>query len=84
MRRPATLQFTFRTARRQTVTLQDIHDKQFFELKASGVDKVVIKVLTTNGPADAPVASPRSSSSEGRRVGAGALELSPSPYAAGR
>ena len=56
VRRPATLQFTFPDGSSQTVTLQDIHDKQFFELKASGVDKVVLKVLTTNGPADAPVA----------------------------
>jgi hypothetical protein len=65
-----TLQFTFPDGSSQTVTLQDIHDKQFFELKASGVDKVVLKVLTTNGPADAPWPSPRSSSS--RRAMAGA------------
>ncbi len=56
VRRPATLQFTFPDGSSQTVSLQDIHDKQFFELKASGVDKVIVTVLTTNGPADAPVA----------------------------
>ena len=40
LRRPATLQFTFPDGSSQTVTLQDIHDKQFFELKANGVDTV--------------------------------------------
>jgi hypothetical protein len=56
LRRPATLQFTFPDGSSQTVTLEDIHDKQFFELKASGVDEVTITVLTTTGPEDAPVA----------------------------
>lgn len=56
LRRPATLQFTFPDGTSQTVTLQDIHDKQYFELKASGVDEVTITVLTSAGPEDAPVA----------------------------
>ena len=40
---PRPLQFTFADGRSQTVTLQDNHDKQFFELKASGVDKVAMQ-----------------------------------------
>jgi hypothetical protein len=56
LRRPATLQFTFADGSSQTVTLQDIHDKQFFELKAGGVDEVTVTVASTTGPADAPVA----------------------------
>ncbi len=56
LRRPASLQFTFGDGSSTTVQLEDKHDKQFFELKASGVDKVTIQVLTTYGPADAPVA----------------------------
>jgi hypothetical protein len=56
LRRPATLRFSFPDGSSQTVTLQDIHDKQFFELKANGVDEVTITVLTTLGPDDAPLA----------------------------
>ncbi len=56
LRRPATLQFTFPDGSSQTVTLQDVHDKQFFELKANGVDTVTITVPSTTGPDDAPVA----------------------------
>ena len=56
LRRPETLQFTFPDGSSQTLKLEDIHDKQFFELKASGVDEVTITVLTTTGPEDAPVA----------------------------
>jgi hypothetical protein len=55
LRRPASLQFTFGDGSSTTVALEDKHDKQFFELKAPGVDTVTIKVLTTFGPADAPV-----------------------------
>ena len=56
LRRPATLQFTFPDGSSQTVTLQDVHDKQFFELKANGVSAVTITVPSTTGPDDAPVA----------------------------
>jgi hypothetical protein len=56
LRRPSSLQFTFGDGSTTTVPLEDKHDKQFFELKASNVDKVTIKVLSTYGPAGAPVA----------------------------
>ena len=56
LRRPATLEFTFPDGSTQTVALQDIHDKQFFELKENGVDTVTITVPTTTGPGNAPVA----------------------------
>jgi hypothetical protein len=55
-RRPETIEFSFPDGTSKTVTLQDVHDPQLFELKASGVDEVTIKVLSTVGPADAPMA----------------------------
>jgi hypothetical protein len=55
-RRPSQLQFSFPDGTSKVIDLQDVHDKQLFELKASGVDEVTIKVLATVGPADAPVA----------------------------
>ena len=55
-RRPSQLEFSFPDGTTKTVSLDDVHDKQLFELKASGVDEVTIKVLATVGPADAPVA----------------------------
>jgi hypothetical protein len=55
-RRPTQLQFSFPDGTTTTVDLQDVHDKQLFELKDSGTDQVTIKVLATAGPADAPVA----------------------------
>jgi hypothetical protein len=56
LRRPKTLQFTFPDGSSQSVTLQDIHDKQFFELKKDGIDKVIVTVTSTTGPEDAPMA----------------------------
>ena len=76
LRRPATLQFTFPDGSSQTVTLQDVHDKQFFELKANGVDTVTITVPKTTGPDNAPVAiSGDRVLQEGRRVHAAGIEL---------
>jgi len=54
-RRPSQLQFSFPDGTTKVVDLQDVHDKQLFEMKASGIDTVTIKVLATNGPANAPV-----------------------------
>ena len=55
LRRPAKLEFVFPDGGSTTVTLEDVHTPQTFELRASGVDKVTIRVLGSYGPASAPV-----------------------------
>jgi hypothetical protein len=54
-RRPATLELTYPDGSTATITLEDLHDPQQFDLSAPGVDSVQIKVTATNGPAGAPV-----------------------------
>jgi hypothetical protein len=54
-RRPAALLLTFSDGSTTTITLEDVHDPQQFDLGASGVDSVVIEVTSTNGPGGAPV-----------------------------
>lgn len=55
MRRPATLQLTFSDGTSTTLNLEDVHDLQTFDLSASKVDSVQIKVVDTNGPTGTPV-----------------------------
>ena len=54
-RRPATLLLTYSDGTSATLTLKDAHDPQTMDLSASKVDSVEIKVVDTNGPADAPI-----------------------------
>ena len=80
VRRPATLQFTFPDGSSQTVTLQDIHDKQFFELKALGRRQGGAQGPDDERTGRCPGGHLRDRVlQEGRRVGAGPLELSLSP-----
>ena len=51
LRRPATLVLEFPDGSSTTIRLEDVHDPQQFDLGASGVDRVVIRVGETNGPA---------------------------------
>lgn len=55
MRRPATLEFDFPDGTSQTITLKDSHDPQTFDLSASNVSSMTIKVTSTNGPDGTPV-----------------------------
>jgi ribosomal protein L40E len=55
MRRPATLEFDFPDGSSTTLTLADTHDPQTFDLSASNIDSMTIKVTSTSGPAGTPV-----------------------------
>jgi hypothetical protein len=55
MRRPATLELDYSDGTTATLTLEDTHDPQTFDLGASGVDSMTIKVTSTNGPDGTPV-----------------------------
>ncbi len=55
MRRPATVELDYSDGTSATFTLQDVHDGQTFDLGASAVDSVTIKVTSTNGPDGTPV-----------------------------
>ncbi len=55
MRRPATLEFDFPDGTSQTITLKDEHDPQTFDLSASNIDSMTIRVTSTNGPDGTPV-----------------------------
>ncbi len=55
MRRPATLELDFSDGSSTTLTLADTHDPQTFDLGASGVTSMTIKVVATNGPDGTPV-----------------------------
>lgn len=55
MRRPATLEFDFPDGTSRTITLKDEHDPQTFDLPASNVSSMTIKVTSTNGPDGTPV-----------------------------
>jgi hypothetical protein len=54
-RRPATVELAYPNGSTTTITLEDVHDPQQFDLDASGVDGVDIRVLSANGPEGAPV-----------------------------
>jgi hypothetical protein len=56
LRRPATLQFVFPDGKTSDITLVDDHEKQQFNIEASGVKQVEIRVLATSGEAGKPVA----------------------------
>jgi hypothetical protein len=55
LRRPAKLELDFPDGTTATISPQDVHDSQTFDLGASGVDTVTIRILATNGPSGAPV-----------------------------
>jgi hypothetical protein len=55
LRRPATLEFAYPDGSTATISLEDVHKPQQFDLGASGVDSVEIRIPSTNGPEGAPV-----------------------------
>jgi hypothetical protein len=54
-RRPATLEFEFPDGSTKRVDLEDVKDPQTFDLSANAVDRLVIRVVDTNGPEAAPI-----------------------------
>ena len=54
-RRPAEVPFAFSDGTTKTIKLEDVTDKQTFDLSASNTDSVVITVTSTNGPESAPI-----------------------------
>ena len=55
-RRPAKLQFVFPDGKTADITLVDNHDKQQFNIEASGIKQLEIHVVATSGDAGKPVA----------------------------
>jgi hypothetical protein len=56
LRRPEQIQFVFDDGTSQTIRLEDDHDPQTFDLKATKIKSVIVNVISTYGPDDAPMA----------------------------
>jgi hypothetical protein len=56
LRRPSRVEFVFPDGSTATFELQDVPDLQRFDLNASSVETVEIRIVETKGPAGAPVA----------------------------
>jgi hypothetical protein len=56
LRRPSKLEFVFPDGSSREIDLADEHDPQRFEISASAIEELTIRVVGTLGPADAPVA----------------------------
>lgn len=56
LRRPSRLRFAFPDGTVREIDLVDDHKPQQFTVEARSIDRVVVTVLGTNGPAGAPVA----------------------------
>jgi hypothetical protein len=55
LRRPSKLEFTFPDGTTKTIDLEDVKDKQTFELSADKVGSVIIRVVAMKGPETAPL-----------------------------
>lgn len=56
LRRPSRLAFVFPDGSSKEIDLVDEHDPQQFDVAASSIEQLEIRVLSTNGPPEAPVA----------------------------
>jgi len=56
LRRPEQIQFVFDDGTSQTIRLEDDHDPQTFDLKAAKIKSVVVNIISTYGPDNAPMA----------------------------
>ena len=56
LRRPEQIRFLFDDGTSMTIRLEDDHDPQTFDLKAAKIKSVVVTVISTYGPDDAPMA----------------------------
>jgi hypothetical protein len=56
LRRPEQIQFVFDDGTSTTIKLEDDHDPQTFELKATKIKSVVVNIISTFGPDAAPMA----------------------------
>jgi hypothetical protein len=55
LRRPSQLLLTAQNGQTATIDLDDIHDRQVRYVDLSGVEELVVEIVQTNGPDDAPV-----------------------------
>jgi hypothetical protein len=56
LRRPEVLTFVFEDGTSQSITLQDDHKPQTFDLPHKDVETLIVRITSTYGPDDKPVA----------------------------